>query len=979
MNRKLPLLLFVIALALWASANEATAQKPPPQEHSRQGVYTLGYQALPAAPSDAGIECGCTRTGPYLNPDGGQSPATNPGGTSPHGVYKLTATGSGLVNLTITRVPTGTVVPSLAGVSATAWGFSPDDDRFVYHYLTGGMHNVYLYNLAAQPARLVWQSSVSTSSARIIFSQNGRFVLYAAPTATMHTYLKVVDAVTGDTVYETEFTFISPPGWPDDEYGAAHWGFSPDSSGRTFVYGYVNSQNSVVWNVVNLATGTLIHSEMILSPLAFWQFSPCGDVIGMVTQPNTSQVEARLIGTAAGNVMPGSDQTFPYAATTLTCTLASHIATVGGTDHVLAENTTDMTCPPSLVLARVTLAPTTVTGGADSVGTVALSGAAPSGGVVVTLTSNNPTAATVPANVTIPSGGTSATFAVHTTSVAIRASFGGVTKTAGLTVLPPALVTLTFDPPDVTGGNSTTGTVTLNGAAPPLGVGVALSSSNPAVAPVPGNVMIVAGAIKASFVAWPNPVAARTPVTISASFGGVTQTARLTILPPAIEALVFDPDSIKGGNRADGTLTLTGEAPRGGMEVDYISSDPTVASVPLSDTVNEGYRLWYMPVETAGVAATTTVTLAASFQGVTKTAILTALPAALDSTFFSLASRCVGSDENGIVNRAIGGHPVTGTLMLDGAAPPGGATVALSSSNPAVASAPAYSTIAAGSFSADFTISTSLVTVSTTLSISATYRGVTQVITLTLTPIPIPYTVTVLGTLGDELSVAYAINNLGQVVGFANAISATSHAFLWQNGVMTDLGTLPGFPYSSAADINDAGQVVGRSDNGPDGHAFLWQNGVMIDLGTLGGQSSTASAINDLGQVVGSADTTGGTFHAFLWQTGVITDLGPQTWGASSWAPDINNSGQVIATWMGPNSVPHAFLWQSGVVTTLVGLGNLGSGAPSSINDLGQVVGTSSGAGVLWQDGTVTILASGFGPVVQSQLPDPAQLWLVLG
>ncbi len=762
MNRKLSLSLFVTILVLWTGNTKATAPKPWAPGRSDEDVYTFAHPSLPAAPSDSGVECGCTRTGPYLDPDGGQSPATNPDGTSPHGVYKLTATGSGLVNLTITRVPTGTVVLSLAGISATAWGFSPDDDRFVYHYSTGGMHNVYLYDLAAQPARLVWQSSVSTSSARIIFSQNGRFVLYAALTATQHTYLKIVEAVTGDTSYQTEFTFTSPLGWPDDEYGVAHWGFSPDSGDRTFVYGYVNSQNSVVWNVVNLATGTLVHSEMILSPLAFWQFSPCGDVIGIVTQPNTSQVGARLIGTATGNAIPGSDQTFPYAATTLTCTLASHIATVGGTDHALADNTAEGVCPPSIVLAKVTLAPTSVTGGADSVGTVTLSGAAPAGGAVVTLTSNNLSAAAAPANVTIPGGGSSATFAVHTmpvtsdTSVVIRASYHSVTKTAGLTLLPPALVALTFDPPEVTGGNGATGTVALNGVAPPSGVSVAFSSSNPAVAPVPGNVMIGGGAIKATFVAWPNPVTARTPVTISASYGGVTRTARLTILLPAIEALVFDPDSIKGGNRADGRITLTGEAPRGGMEVDYISSDPAVASVPFSDTINEGYRVWYMPVETAGVAATTTVTLAASFQGVTKTATLTVLPAALDSTRFSLASRCVGTDADGVVNRAIGGHPVTGTVMLDGAAPPGGAMVALSSSDPAVASAPAYSTIAAGSFSADFAISTSLVTISTTLSISATYRDVTQVITLTVTPIPIPYTVTDLGTLGGEYSWTYA-------------------------------------------------------------------------------------------------------------------------------------------------------------------------------------------------------------------------------
>src|SRR6266566_2946406 len=84
------------------------------------------------------------------------------------------------------------------------------------------------------------------------------------------------------------------------------------------------------------------------------------------------------------------------------------------------------------------------------------------------------------------------------------------------------------------------------------------------------------------------------------------------------------------------------------------------------------------------------------------------------------------------------------------------------------------------------------------------------------------------GTAGE-------INNRGQVVGQSDLPGDTTHhAFLWQNGVMTDLGTLPGIPGSLANGINNKGQVVGFSDDfSGNTVALLWQNGVMTDLNTL--------------------------------------------------------------------------------------------------------------------------------------------------
>src|SRR6266478_4652234 len=149
-----------------------------------------------------------------------------------------------------------------------------------------------------------------------------------------------------------------------------------------------------------------------------------------------------------------------------------------------------------------------------------------------------------------------------------------------------------------------------------------------------------------------------------------------------------------------------------------------------------------------------------------------------------------------------------------------------------------------------------------------------------------------LGTFGGSESYAWSVNDLGQVVGFASntvpdqsagnvfAWGATqTHAFLWQNGRMQDLGTLGGtFGYPNM--INGRGQIAGFSDVAGDlsGHAFLWESGVLKDLGTHGGTVSEARCINDARDAAGYATFPGDqVVHATLWTNGKIVDLGATT------------------------------------------------------------------------------------------------------
>ena len=108
------------------------------------------------------------------------------------------------------------------------------------------------------------------------------------------------------------------------------------------------------------------------------------------------------------------------------------------------------------------------------------------------------------------------------------------------------------------------------------------------------------------------------------------------------------------------------------------------------------------------------------------------------------------------------------------------------------------------------------------------------------------------------------INNRGQVVGFAFSPDFTTfHAFLWQNGVATDLGTLPPDVFSLVIAINDKGQIVGDScDMSFSCRAFLWQNGTMTELNSLVHEPNApflenADSINSRGQIAGKTTVQG--------------------------------------------------------------------------------------------------------------------------
>src|ERR1700674_123760 len=231
-----------------------------------------------------------------------------------------------------------------------------------------------------------------------------------------------------------------------------------------------------------------------------------------------------------------------------------------------------------------------------------------------------------------------------------------------------------------------------------------------------------------------------------------------------------------------------------------------------------------------------------------------------------------------------------------------------------------------------------------------------------------------------------------------NSDCFVSHAFRREEGgELTDLGALPGGGSSASQWMSRSGLIAGLSENGltdplvpgfPEFRAVLWQNGGITDLGTLeGGYESIANAVDSKGEVVGMFTNTtpdpnsifgnGYQTRAFFWQDGVMQDLGTLG-GSDAFASLINERGQVVG-WSFISSVPifcfgyfndllatGSFIWdKENGMRNLGGLGGLCTNA-EAINSRGQIVGTSDFEGdTVWHafiwDGSMHDLGGSLG------------------
>lgn len=381
-------------------------------------------------------------------------------------------------------------------------------------------------------------------------------------------------------------------------------------------------------------------------------------------------------------------------------------------------------------VAGITLSPNTVSGITWTFqNTLRLSAPAPAGGVQVHLAASDPSSVSVGPTVIVAQGQSAISFMVkvnavpRTENVTISASTAGGSASAILRLAPIAVSSIVLTPSSVGGGmTSISNEIVLSGPAPSGGAVVSLSSSNPAVATVPPSVRVTAGVSSADFAITTYRVNNGASATITARYANAAS-AVLHVNPVQLASVIAMPSQVAGGLGINILqVNLNGPASAGGATVNLSSSNTGAVTVPQSVKIPAGSTYVTTVFATRWVSGTTVATVSASVNGSTKSVQVTVWPTQLHGLSAGAST-------------VTGGATISGSkIVLNGPAPPGGAHVALSVSDSSVASAAATVIIPQGSTWGYFSVPTKHVSSAKSLTVRASFGGVTKTITFTVRP-----------------------------------------------------------------------------------------------------------------------------------------------------------------------------------------------------------------------------------------------------
>jgi hypothetical protein len=210
---------------------------------------------------------------------------------------------------------------------------------------------------------------------------------------------------------------------------------------------------------------------------------------------------------------------------------------------------------------------------------------------------------------------------------------------------------------------------------------------------------------------------------------------------------------VEGGFTTYASISVNIPAQAGGATFTLASSNPSLAAVPASVTVPQGYTSWSFQINTSPVSVATDVPITATLNGQSITGTLTLSPAPV----VALASISIPA--------MVGGQSVTGSISVNNfPRNAGGAVISLSSGNVGALQVPASVTIPQGAVSATFPVTTSVVNGITGVSVKATYNGGNLSTTVMVNPVP---TVTITSATYDPVTQLFKVQ---ADTSFANSI-----------------------------------------------------------------------------------------------------------------------------------------------------------------------------------------------------------------